>query len=591
MIKQTKIFSRWGMVIVIGLVFLMTASMCWGQAHEVNDLTIKRLGQTTQIILQGNGPFNYKDFTLDNPPRVVIDCMNSEHNLPGPRTYVLERGGVVAVRSSALVDPIPKVRLIIDLETMLPYVVFKEGKNLIVALDAVTAMPFAEWQASKFYQYQRPPRTEAFFYTKGREAVVEPITYPAEDIETSPAVEPKASIDDDDYDDSELIDVEYENGDLISIIRSFAAWSNQNIVIDPGVSGKVSVSLRQVPVRKALDIILKINGFAIVEEEPGNIWRVTSISKIKEAQMMEEARADSLESVVPLKTEVVGIEYANASQLASSIVPSERGNIQVNDRTNSLIVTDTPSNIERIKEMIKKLDTPTTQVNIEARIVEIGNDVSRELGIKWGSTVTDSAGALMLVDLSNKLTDSATDAIGTDTDVKLNVVLNALEEENKAHTISNPNITVLNHEKANINSGDNLPFFQRDESGNLTIQFVQTGIILDVTPHVNPNERITMDVIAEVSTARAAGTGISAAFAVNRKRAQTKVMVDNGATAVIGGLMSSDESVVEAKVPILSKLPIIGGLLFTNESKIKRDRELLVFLTPKIISAPPDELY
>ncbi len=593
--KKFRKISQWGLGI-LALVLIVLVTMSWAATHEVNDLTIKRLGQTTQIILQGNGPFTYKDFVLENPSRIVIDCINSDHNLPGPRTYVLERGGVVAIRSSFVDEAKPKVRFIIDLESPLSYVVFKEGKKLVIALDAVTAMPFAEWQASKYYEYRRPPQTEAFFYTKGRkgEVVIEPIEHKADDSATA-GIEKETTFFDDDGEDQELIDVEYENGDLVSIIRSFAAWSNQNIVIDPDVAGSVSVSLRQVPVRKALDIILKINGFAIVEEQPGNIWRVTSVSKIKEQAMLVEARADSLESIVPLITEVVGIQYAEASELINAISTGERGNIQIDARTNSLIITDTPSNIERIKTMIRTLDTPTTQVNIEARVVEIGNDVSRELGIKWGSSLTDSAGTLLLVDFSKRLTDEFADVLGgssgTASQVKLTAVLNALESENKAHTISRPNITVLNHKKANINSGANLPFFRRDESGNYTIEFVQTGVTLDVTPHVNPNNRITMEVMAEVSNATAAGSGIGVSYAVNRKRAQTKVMVDNGATAVIGGLMSTEENIVETKVPILSKLPIIGKLFFTNTTKSMRERELLIFITPRVLSSPPDDLY
>lgn len=589
MTGKKKKLCLWFAVIAIIIGTLTTIS--WGAGHEVYDVVVKRLGQTTQVVIQGNGPFNYKDFMLENPPRIVIDCMGSEHNLPGPRTYLLERGGIIAIRSSYTQEPTPKVRIIIDLERNMPYVVFKEGKNLIVALDAVTAAPFAQWQASKFYDYQRPPRTEAFFYTRGGDVVTEPL-------ETTPAETPTSDeVEFTQYDDSgeqTLIDVEYENGDLVKIIRQFANWTDQNIVISPDVSGRVSVSLRQVPVRTALDIILKINGYAIVEE-PGDIWRVTSIDEIRAMQLQDQARADSLEQVVPLKTEVIGIEYAQASEIMNSVAPGNRGNIMVNERKNSLIVTDTPSNIQRIRSMVRQLDTPTRQVNIEAQVIEIGNDISRDLGIQWSSSLADTAGSLLLVDFSEKLTEELSSVLSSDgsttTEVTLNALLSALETENKAHIISRPNITVVNHQTANINSGVNVPFLTRDESGNTVTEFVQTGVILDVTPHVNPNDKITLEVRAEVSNVQAAGTGISAAYAVNSKNATTRVMVENGATAAIGGLMSNEESVVESRIPFLSKLPIVGRLLFTSERKQKIDRELLVLITPRIIKDPPENMY
>ena len=584
---------------IILICLICFSGIGWSNGHEVYDLTVKRLGQTTQVILKGNGPFTYKDFVLENPPRIVIDCLNSDHNLPGPRpgpqTYLLERGGIVAIRSSYLTDPTARVRIIIDLEQTLPYVVFKEGKNLIVALDAVTAMPFADWEASKYYEYSRPPRTEAFFYSKGKEVITEPLATPAKEAQGKPA--PSA-----DYIPSEtaepteeqLINVEYENGELVKIIRQFASWTNQNIVISPNVKGTVSVSLRDVPVRTALDMILKINNYAIVEE-PGNIWRVTSIKDIQTAELVKESQSDSLESVVPLKTEVIGIQYAAAADIAKSVAPGSRGNILIDDRTNSLIITDTPVNVDRVKSMIKKLDSPTTQVNIEARIVELGSDLSRQLGIKWSQTQSDTGRALISVDFSNKLTEEITKALNqegeTKTSVRLNAVLTALEDANKAHTISKPNVTVLNHQKALIQSGVQLPFFTYDEAGNQSVQLVQTGIKLDVTPHVNPGDRITLEVKATVSSAAPAGSGINAAFAINSKDAQTKVMVDNGSTAVIGGLMSSDESETESRIPFLSKLPIVGRLLFTHKGKTKRTRELLIFLTPKIVSSSPEAMF
>ncbi len=587
-VKKTKYFVRMFLLIVIVCAIV---SLSWGAGHEVYDVVVKRLGQTTQIVINGNGPFNYKDFVLDNPTRIVIDCIGSEHNLPGPRTYVLERGGVVAIRSSYIGEPTPKVRLIVDLKERFPYVVFKEGKNLIIALDAVAAEPFAQWQASKFYEHRRPPRTEAFFYSKGRDVISEPYTIPGAEIETAELytpveMEPKK--------EEKLIDVEYENADLVKVIRSFASWTNQNIVISPGVSGNVSVSLRDVPVRTALDIILKINDFAIVEE-PGDIWRITTIEEIHDAQIAIQNRADSLEQVIPLVTEVLGIEYARASDIIGSVSPSDRGNITIDERTNSLIVTDTPTSIERTQDMIARLDTPTSQVNIEAQIIEIGNDISRELGIQWGANIEDTTGVLLFIDLSERLTNELSDFLSgdetTETKVTLSAILSALELEDKAHVISRPNITVLNHKQATINSGNQVPTITRDEAGNMITTFVPTGIQLSVTPHVNPNDRITLEVNADVSTAQSSGTGAETIFTINTKNAATIVMVDNGATAVIGGLITNDEAISEARIPFLSKLPIIGRLLFTNKNKRRNSREVLILITPTILSDPPTVLY
>ena len=504
--KNMTKFKLLGYMGVLTFIIGVFTPISWGAGHEVYDVIVKRLGQTTQVMIVGNGSFDYKDFVLDGPPRIVIDCIGSDHNLPGPRSYALERGGIVSIRSSYTAEPSPKVRIIIDLKQKLPYVVFKEGNNLIIALDAVTAEPFAQWQASTFYEYRRPPQTEAFFFSKGRELVTEPLSVTTVQIpkgEQPTSISGQASV----GSDATLINVEYENGDLIKIIRQFANWTNQNIVISPNVSGVVSVSLRDVPVRTALDIILKINGYAIVEEHggaSGAIWRVTTLDEIRANKQSEVAREDSLEQVIALKTEIVGIQYADASQIINSIKPGERGSIEINTRTNSLIVTDTPSNVARIQSMITRLDSPTQQVNIEAQVVQISTEVSRELGIEWTSVIPTAeaqaeGGNLLILDFSERLSKEFSDFLGntdgTTTTVTLAGILSALESGNKAHVISRPNITVLNHEAATINSGDQVPVITRDETGNLLTEFVQTGVKLDVTPHVNPGERITLEVL------------------------------------------------------------------------------------------------
>ncbi|OQY29855.1 MAG: hypothetical protein B6244_02535 [Candidatus Cloacimonetes bacterium 4572_55] len=598
MMKTAKKFRIYGYIALMALVIGIFVPRSWSAGHEVYDVTVKRLGQTSQIIIGGNGPFNYKDFLFDNPPRIVIDCIGSEHNLPGPRTYSLDRGGITAIRASYTEEPTPKVRIIVDLQTRLPYVVFKEGKNLVIALDAVTSEPFAQWQASKFYDYRRPPQTDLTFQAKGHE---KPTSVPAYSDKASVTVTFESREEESAGDDF-LINVEYEKGDLVKIIRQFANWTKQNIVISPNVSGTVSVSLRNVPVRTALDIILKINGYAVVEE-PGDIWRVASITEINAAMAQEQSRAKEMEMLAPLVTEVIEIEYASAGDIINSFpenTQNERAGtgIQVNERTNSLIVTDTPTNIDRIRIMIDKLDTPTQQVNIEAQVVEISRDVSRELGMQWSSEATqedDEGGSLLVLDFSERLTDELSDLLSgggkTTTTVTLNAVLTALESANKAHVISRPNISVLNHQSASIVSGAQVPYIKLDDAGNALTEFIDTGVQLSVTPHVNPNNRITLEVTAEVSSAVLAGSGVNTVSTINTKNANTRIMVDNGATAVIGGLISNDESISESRLPILSKLPLVGRLLFTSKRRQQTSREILILITPRILGAPPESLY
>ncbi len=597
--KMKRYLKPYGFLGAILLAALVSSS--WSAGHEAYDVIVKRLGQTTQIVINGNGPFDYKDFVLDNPPRIVIDCNGSEHNLPGPRTYVLERGGVVAIRSSFTEDTAPKTRIIIDLKEKMPYVVFKEGKNLIIALDALMAEPFAQWQASKFYEYVRPPKTEAFFYSKGRELVTEPLsTTPKVEIKTDKstpasdavAFSPKSGS----AENQTLINVEYENGDLVKIIRQFANWTNQNIVISPDVKGSVSVSLRDVPVRTALDIILKINGYGVTEE-PGEILRISSLDEIRNETVSGQSAVDSLEQVIPLQTQIIGVEYSTASEIQSALKPGDRGSLLIDKRSNSLILTDTPGNITRLTDLIKKLDKPTEQINIESVIVEVSSDLSRDLGIEWTPSVSTTAGGqFLVVDLSQKMTEEVGKflnvAEGVRPTVSLRSILSALETDSRAHVISKPNITVVNHKQANINSGVQVPYSLRDASGNTTTSFVQTGVQLSVTPHVNPNQRITLEVVGEVSSLlAAAATGASVPFAINTKKATTSVMVDNGATAVIGGLISNDETSTELALPFLSKLPIIGKLFFTTSRSKRNDREILFFITPTIISESPQAMY
>ncbi len=404
--------------------------------------------------------------------------------------------------------------------------------------------------------------------------------------------------------EGEPMTMSLRDADIKDVLRSFAQISGLNVVVQPGVSGTVTVELTNVPWDQALEQILKINGLDYQLE--GNIMRVAPISKLREEaeeqQRLREAQALS----IPLTTIMKRVSYADARDMArilsgrggGSSIMSQRGSVVVDARTNTLIIKELPSFLDSVIAVIENLDTPEPQVTIEARIIETTKRFSRSLGIAWGfsgvadpahgnttglefpaqgtvdgavSLLTGGANAFLDISLGNVLNTFTLDA-----------VLQAAESDGLINVLSAPSITTLNNQQASIQSGLQIPI-QTVANNTVSVQFVNATLRLDVTPHVTAEGTVIMDINIQKREPQLAFAVVGATNApIATKDARTRVIVRDGGTTVIAGLYEVSTDVGEDRVPGLANIPILKHL-FRNKRRSDENEELLIFITPRVV--------
>ena len=286
---------------------------------------------------------------------------------------------------------------------------------------------------------------------------------------------------------------------------------------------------------------------------------------------------------------MVSLHYANAEETKDALgqMLTDRGNIDVDVRTNSLIINDVEERVALISEMAADLDTKTPQVEINARLIDMDSRATRELGINWSVNNFMSPGNNVngSLDISNPVQNAAGDLrIGTVQNWgELMAKVEALETANLAHLISNPIITTTDNREASILVGQKIPLIVSDEAGNAITQLTTVGISLMVTPHINQDNQITLDVHNEVSDLSSQAT-VQGGVIINTSEADTRVLVENGETAIIAGLIRSIDGKLESGIPLLMDIPLLGGL-FKHSTNTKVSRELVIFVTPTIVNA------
>jgi len=307
-------------------------------------------------------------------------------------------------------------------------------------------------------------------------------------------------------------------------------------------------------------------------------------SEINQMAVSEAER----ENLQDLHTEVFVIRYAQAEDIqnATQSVLSERGQISIDSRTNSLIVSDIPRKLNEIGRLLPILDSPTAQVMIEAKLVEIDATASREFGIDW------SLGNLGRGDMITHAGMQTNLAVGAPTGsvqfghitnlLDINATISYLEQQNRAHILSEPRIAICDNMTGMVMSGKQIPLTLKDADGNTYVQLYDVGVSLTVTPHINADNNVTLELNPVVSDLSAEATASQQPIFLTQE-AQTTLMIDDGATAVIGGIMRSKTTEVERKVPILGHIPLLGDWLFTYTSNVEETSELVIFVTPHII--------
>jgi type IV pilus assembly protein PilQ len=382
------------------------------------------------------------------------------------------------------------------------------------------------------------------------------------------------------------IKIDVQNASASSVLRMFSEFSGVNIIAGPEVDGKITADLDGVPWLVALDTILRTNGYGW-ERMSDAIIRVTTLEKLNNERVNEEVLERKREDFLPLETTVVHVSYAKAEEMKKPLetLLTGRGKIETDERTNALIVTDISDRVGRVREMAEILDYKTPQVEINARLVDIDTRASRSLGIDWEVSGFNEGDASVDFGVTAPLPNpvGVVDFSLTGTDADLASTLDLLERQDKAHIISNPRITTADNKEATILVGKKIPLVVSDEAGNAITELTTIGIKMSVTPHINQDDRVTLDLRPEVSDLSSQAT-VQGGIVIVTSEANTRVIVDNGQTAVIGGLVRQNESTVDTGVPYLMDIPLVG-YLFKSSTRVQEERELLIFVTPTIVEA------
>lgn len=431
----------------------------------------------------------------------------------------------------------------------------------------------------------------------------------------------------------EKLSLNFQDIEVRAVLQLLADFTDKNIVVSDTVAGNITVRLKDVPWDQALDIVLESKNLAM--RENGNVIWVAPATELAAKEQQELESIKSKQALEPLVTEYIAINFAKATDMVAIIEKSKgddkqndkqsllssRGKVSVDERTNTLLVQDTAAQVSAIRDLIKVLDVPVEQVLIESRIVIANDTFGKELGARFGITPNwinqDSIGigtghlgsgtddywesatkaladptgdnTVTIPGLSDRLSVNlpVTSAIGSygfsilSKDFLVDLELSASQAESKSETISSPRVITSNQTKALIEQGVEIPYLQASSSGAANVAFKKAVLSLEVTPQITPDEHISMDLKVNQDTVGQIFSGVPS---INTREVQTKVLVENGQTVVLGGVHEEENLSGTTKVPVLGDVPVLGRL-FRTDNNSNKNRELLIFVTPKIVDS------
>ncbi|MDU1143107.1 MAG: type IV pilus secretin PilQ family protein [Aeromonas hydrophila] len=414
------------------------------------------------------------------------------------------------------------------------------------------------------------------------------------------------------------ISLNFQDIPVRTVLQIIADFNNLNLVTTDSVSGNITLRLDGVPWEQALDIILKVRG--LDKRLDNNILLVAPAEEIAAREKQQLESRNQVADLAPLYTEYLQINYAKASEVAallsseSTKLLSPRGAVSVDERTNVLVVKDTADVIGNVKRMLDILDIPVKQVVIEARMVTIDDGFDEALGVRWGVTKTDGHGngtsgtiegndgagnndgssTITRPDVEDRLNVNlpVTNAAGTlafqvarlANGTLLDLELSALEKESKAEIIASPRVTTANQKPALIEQGTEIPYVESSSSGATSVTFKKAVLSLKVTPQITPDNRVILDLtVTQDTKGETVPTGTGDAVSINAQSITTQVLVNNGETLVLGGIYQQTIKSDVSKVPLLGDIPGLGYLFKKTTSENKK-RELLIFVTPRIVT-------
>lgn len=398
----------------------------------------------------------------------------------------------------------------------------------------------------------------------------------------------------------EKISLDFYKTDIKNVFRILREVSGKNFAVDKDVSGSVTLTLdKPVPWDQVMDLVLKMNQLGMIFEQ--DIIRIATLDTLRKEEDQRSAQLEAAkkaqqqkESLEPIFTEYIAVNYSKAAAEVlphvTNILTKERGSATVDGRNNQIIITDTREIIRQARELVKRIDKVTPQVIIEARIVEVSSNFSRELGVTWNTQIGPNENPTLDMDVGGNMAmnfpaSGANSEIGisferlTGLPFVLDAKINALESQGDGKVLSSPKIVTLDNKKARIKQGLEYPYLERDDAGGSSVKFKDIDLLLEVTPHVTPDNRISMNIFITKNDVATVTDGVPS---ISTNEAETELLVNDGDTIVIGGIIKASESSGESGFPGLSKIPIIGWL-FKNSSRSDSKNELLIFMTPKIV--------
>ena len=557
-------------------------------------------------------------FVSASPPRAAID-LPGVRNALGRESLALQQGLLLG---ASVAESGERTRLVLALREPALWRVTVDGRNATIQLSPrVATAPIPPVPAAQ--PVPRPPVPQA----AAAAARVTPA--PEATAGGRPAAAAAAG---------ERISLNFQNIEVRALLQVIADFTQINIVASDSVTGNLTLRLHELPWEQALDLILQSRGLG--QRRSGNVMRVAPLAELNAQDQAELEAQRKLADLEPLRTQAFQLNYAKADDVARSLgagsapapgpaaagaaaggpapregaagrLLSPRGSLLAEPRTNQLFVTDIPSRLEQVQALIRRVDVPVRQVLIEARIVEADDSFGRALGVKLGfndqrtppgfslgggnraavgssysgnATFSDSA----FVNLpapsgslgGNSAATFALSLFGASANRFLNLELSALEAEGRGKIVSSPRVITADKVKATIEQGDELPFQVATSSGATSVQFKKASLRLEVVPQITPDGQVILDVDVNKDSP---GIETKAGFSINTKHVKTQVLVENGGTVVIGGIYTQTESESTAKVPGLGDLPGVGNL-FRNRARSVKKTELMVFLTPRLVS-------
>jgi type IV pilus assembly protein PilQ len=571
----------------------------------ISGIDFKQLPEISRLIVSTPGKMSY-EVTTSEPDTVVVQIYGAVI----PQKWIRFLDTTEFASPVEMITPMnlvvadePRARLLVKLRQMVAYEARQEENKIYLDFQRPEELRGDEPKPTKVITVTKTPAEEKEIETAAEEvAKAEVAKAPAEEVKegrvgrptavTEPMVEEKVYT-------GKRMTLDFKDAEIGNILRLFAEVSDLNIIATDDVKGKVTIRLVDVPWDQAMDIILQANNLGM--ERIGNVIRIAPLARLSSEKEAKIKAMKATEELEPLATELIAVNYGKAGDLAPKVkdVLSERGTVTIDERTNTLIVKDIASGLEDAKELVTRLDTKTPQVLIQAKIVEANTNWARELGISWGGSYEDIVNAgdsrinvdgssvgTRVVDLPATVGTGSGGAIefaiSNIANTKLlEIELSALEESGEGRILSSPRITTLDHTEAYIEQGVRIPYPKLTEEGTVTTEFIEANLKLTVTPHVTADGHVKMEIIASKDSPDFTQSVLGVP-AIDKKEAKTEVLVKDGEVVVIGGVYTFDTSDTMDGVPFLHKIPLIG-LAFKKTDKERETRELLIFISPRIV--------